>query len=398
MSTAPADTARDLDWRRRWRALRLPIVTVATAFVLLAGLAALGRTSNNAPLDPRNPNPGGAQALAALVVNRGVELTVVTDLDQLRAVEGTIMLSQPAALSSTALAAIARSRATVVVVDPPAAALEDLDVPATVDAVGGRVTVPPGCPLPAAHTAGTVQVSGTRYAVQAGATGCYPVSGDAALVISSRPSGGRTLVLGSGSTLSNARLASAGNAALALGLLNTRTVAWVPGALDTGMPVGSAHGLFALLPRRLEWASLTLVIAVAVLALWRARRLGPPVVEPLPVVVRAAETVEGSGRLLHAARARDHAADSLRRATIRRLTAALHAGPDDPPDAVVTLAAARVPLPADQVRDLLYGPPPADDAALVRLAQGLADLEHHAHRDNGAPSHPVSTRPVGGQR
>jgi hypothetical protein len=395
MSAQPHD--RRPSRSKRWRTARAPILAIVVAGALLAALAALGRTAHTAALDPRNPDPDGAQALAALVVDRGVELTVATDLDQVTA-SGTIMLTQPGALSRRALAAIARSRATVVAVDPPPAALVALAVPASVDAIGGSVTVPPACALPAAVTAGTVQLNGTRYAVHQGAIGCYPVSGDAALVVSTRPSGGRTLVLGSGSTLANAHLASAGNAALALGLLNTRTVAWVPGALDAGAPTGSPRGLAALLPRRLEWASLALVIAVVLLALWRARRLGPPVVEPLPVVVRAAETVEGNGRLLHAAHARDHAAGSLRRASIRRLATGLHAGPDDPPDAVVELVAARVPLPANQVRDLLYGPPPPDDAALVRLAQGLAALEHAARRDNGAPSRPVSTGSGGGHR
>jgi hypothetical protein len=381
----------------RWRNARLPIVTGLLAIAMLVGLAALGRTAHTAPLDPRNPDPQGAQALAALVVHRGVDLTIPTDIAQVTTT-GTILLTQPGALSSQALAAIARSRATVVAVDPPKAALHALDVPATRDAVSAAITVPPHCALPAAVTAGTVQVSGTLYALRPGATGCYPVDRDSALVVASRPSGGRTLVFGSGSTLSNAQLASAGNAALALGLLNTRHVAWVPGALGTGAPVGSATGLFALLPRRLEWASLALVIAVVLLALWRARRLGPAVVEPLPVVVRAAETVEGSGRLLHAARARDPAADTLRRAAVRRLATSLHADPDDPPNTVVALVAERVPLPEAEIRDLLYGPPPVDDAALVRLAQGLAALERAARRNNGAPSRPVSNGSGGGHR
>ena len=60
-------------------------------------------------------------------------------------------------------------------------------------------------------------------------------------------------------------------------------------------------------------------MAVVVLALWRARRLGRVVEEPLPVVVRAAETVEGRGRLYRAAGARDRAAEALRRGARDRL-------------------------------------------------------------------------------
>ena len=61
------------------------------------------------------------------------------------------------------------------------------------------------------------------------------------------------------------------------------------------------HGLFDLLPDRVLWATFQLFIAVVLLALWRGRRIGPVVAEPLPVVVRATETVEGRARLLRAA-------------------------------------------------------------------------------------------------
>jgi hypothetical protein len=66
-----------------------------------------------------------------------------------------------------------------------------------------------------------------------------------------------------------------------------------------------------------------LLVALGVLALWRGRRLGPVVEEPLPVVVRAAETVEGRSRLYRKAGARDVAAEALRRAAVRRLGTAL---------------------------------------------------------------------------
>jgi len=35
--------------------------------------------------------------------------------------------------------------------------------------------------------------------------------------------------------------------------------------------------------------------------------------------------------------------------------------------------------PAVEVADILFGPPPPDDAALIRLAQQLTDLEERAH-------------------
>ena len=67
---------------------------------------------------------------------------------------------------------------------------------------------------------------------------------------------------------------------------------------------------------------------VAVLAmLWRGRRLGPLAAEPLPVVVRSAETAEGRARLYQDGRSLDRAAATLRAAALTRLSARLRLGP-----------------------------------------------------------------------
>ncbi|MEU3574283.1 DUF4350 domain-containing protein, partial [Kitasatospora sp. NPDC036755] len=53
----------------------------------------------------------------------------------------------------------------------------------------------------------------------------------------------------------------------------------------------------------------------------------------------------------------------------------LRAGTPDP-DALCVAVADRLPgRPAGDVRALLYGPPPTDDAALLRLADDLDALE-----------------------
>ncbi len=120
------------------------------------------------------------------------------------------------------------------------------------------------------------------------------------------------------------------------------------------------------------------------IVVWRARRLGPPVTEPLPVVVRAAEVVEGHGRLYRRARAHDRAAAALRAATVRRL--AEEAGLPRPAsvDDVVTATARATGREAGAIRRLLTGPPPDGDPALVTLAGDLQELERAAGRLPGA--------------
>jgi hypothetical protein len=123
------------------------------------------------------------------------------------------------------------------------------------------------------------------------------------------------------------------------------------------------------------WAGVDeLLVALVLLALWRARRLGRVVPEPLPVIVRAAEAIEGRGRMYRAARARDTAAAELRGGARRRLGPRVGAGRNPTPDALVAGVAGHTGRSADEVSALLYGPEPADDTALVRLADDLDAL------------------------
>jgi hypothetical protein len=369
-----------------WRSVRLPAVLVLIAIALVTLLAAIGTTPNSVALDPRNAAPNGTRALATLLVDRGVAVSVATTLPQLRSTADTsVVISDPNAVSVHALRIIASSSATVLLVHPANNAIAALGNDATFDAVASNAVLTPGCGLPAALTAGAVRIDGDLYRISGTTTGCYRQGSDAALVEAKRTNGGLTIVLGSGTTLTNAQLATQGDAALALGLLDTRAVQWVPGGLRAGAPPKSQQGLFNLLPSRLKWATLQLFIALVVLALWRARRLGQPVAEPLPVVVRAAETVEGRARLMHAARARGAAAQSLREAAIRRISRAVRLGADDDPAAVLGLAAERTATPIAEIQAVLYGDEPADDASLVRLAQELPRLEA-AIRQDDAPT------------
>jgi hypothetical protein len=99
------------------------------------------------------------------------------------------------------------------------------------------------------------------------------------------------------------------------------------------------------------------------------------VTEPLPVVVRSAELVEGHGRLYARAGARDRAAAALRHATSVRLAARLGLPRGAPADQVAVAVAPVVGRSPAETAGILAGPPPADDAALMRLAHDLDHLE-----------------------
>jgi hypothetical protein len=121
--------------------------------------------------------------------------------------------------------------------------------------------------------------------------------------------------------------------------------------------------------------TIQLAVAALLAAAWRARRLGQLVAEPLPVVVRAAETTEGHGRLYQSRHARAQAADALRDALRSRLerAAGLPRGADQ--DAVVAALARRSGTDPARISELVFGPPPATDQALLALARDLDQLE-----------------------
>ena len=172
---------------------------------------------------------------------------------------------------------------------------------------------------------------------------------------------------------SNEHLADRGNAALTLQLLGGHhTLDWYLPVPPPAAP-GQQRPLLSLVPPGWIWGTVMLLIAGIVTALWRARRLGPLVVEPLPVVVRADETVRGRARLYRRAGARDRAAAVLRADARRDLAGRLG-------------VPAEVGVPADvgaladaDVADLLAGRAPADDHALVALAAAVDLLVREVH-------------------
>jgi hypothetical protein len=239
----------------------------------------------------------------------------------------------------------------------------------------------PVCSLPSAERAGTADTGGISYEVAPGvdADTCYARQGLPSLVQVRTP--GRTVtLLGSPQALTNERLDELGNAALSLSLLgqNSRLLWYLPSLGD--VPAGEQKSFYGLVPDGFYWGLGQAVVAVLVLMFWRARRLGPVVPEPLPVVVRAAETVEGRARLYRRAGARDKAAAALRSGAIRRVVPLLGLPRRADLTAVVDGVAARTRRTTPDLAALLYGAAPADDAALVRLAGDLDALEREIRR------------------
>nr|WP_240956203.1 DUF4350 domain-containing protein [Micromonospora sp. HNM0581] len=134
---------------------------------------------------------------------------------------------------------------------------------------------------------------------------------------------------------------------------------------------GEPNPLWSAFPPWFWALLLQLGFAALLMAIGRARRLGPPTPEPLPLSVPAAETVLGRGRLYQRAQARESTARVLRTATLARLARRLHLPAETPPAALAATVAADTGDRPTTIHELLYGDTPRTDRHLLELADGL---------------------------
>ncbi|MGW6494196.1 DUF4350 domain-containing protein [Nonomuraea angiospora] len=367
--------------RSTWRGSRI-IVLLGLVIVLIAVAGVLfgPEPGPSRPLDPDDTTLAGSKALAEVLRSRGVTVDRVDSVEAAAAKATTgnrlLLITDTLYFDEYDLTRIQGDR--LIVGEVPGLDVLAPGVRSEPGAVRTR-SREPECALPAARAAGSAYLGGTAFNGPSGATGCYP-GGDGYTLVSFPQAGGVTTVVGDGGFMTNQRLAEDGNAALALNLIGTgRPVTWLVRPA-TPPPIAELPGergksMYDLMPESIRWTVYMSLIALVVTAFWRGRRLGPVVTEKLPVIVRAAETVEGRGRLYRARRARQRAAESLREGTIDRLTPRLGLGSGAGPNEVVAALAARTGQDAHQVGAALYGPPPADDAGLVGLAGYLDFIE-----------------------
>lgn len=398
-SSSLAPTPRSL-WLRSRGVLYALLLLVISGVVL----AAVQSGQEHGRLDPRSADRLGSRAVAELLADRGIDTRVVTTTEDAVSAVGpdtTLLVTAPDLLTPKQLRALrtatTHSAGRTVLLAPGASALSTLAprihaAPAT--PVSPRQ---PACDLPEARRAGDALMGGIGYRAPAQTTGCYPGDGRPSLLHLPGPgTKGDTVLLGAPDLLYNHRLAERGNASLALQLLGSHDhlVWYLPSVSDPSSAQDGQRGFLDLVPSGWSWALLQLGFAAVFAALWRARRLGPLVPERLPVTVPASETTEGHARLYEQARARDRASAVLRSATRTRLAplTGVPAAHAHTPDVVLPAVLAHLPTPpgtGGDLHTLLFGPPPADDKALVVLADQLDALttsivsqERHVPREH----------------
>ena len=364
------------------------VLAVLVALTVLAVRSAV----HGVALDPDNPRAEGARAVARVLEDHGVDVDVVRRAADLRAAgvdRGSTVLVTSTELLGRRTARetlrIARSAGSLVVADPGPVLLRTLSLPVEVrDAkVGERTDARCADPLLAGLTVHVEPSTGYRPTDGAGVetVTCFRTGGpDPTALVVRVWRGVSTYAVAGTDVLTNEHVDAADNAAVALRLLgqHDRLVWYVPDRRD--VRAGDGGSLRAQLPRGLLPGLWLVVVAALCTMLWRGRRLGPLVVEPLPVVVKAVESTQGRGRLYRRVRDRDHVAAVLREATRRRLTARLRLPSSVGLEPLVHAVATATGWAPDTVRAVLRPAPVPDDTALTRLADALAALEREVHR------------------
>jgi Domain of unknown function (DUF4350) len=434
-ASAPRPKPKRRPRSRRWLRAALPFAILLGIWILTGAAHAWEEPNLDeaGTLSPTGTGADGSSRLAELLSADGVRIERVTSgltaLQAAASADSTIFVPAPDYLDRAFISDLTHvaSAHRIVVVQPGLRTMVFSGIP--IFPTGERwatATVAPRCLTPYAADAGPAAVFQSHYIVDTAGLpeSGYPTSVDcySGGLVGVRDGDIETIYVGATDPFRNGRIDENGNTALARALLGEyRRLVWVDvharerasrppiprpdlpeyrrGEQDrtqTGFPTIDAF------PAAL-WAGLAVACAGAfLLAVARARRLGPPVAEPLPVLVPAAESVTGRGRLYDRIGARAATLDALRSAAISRIARVLNpfgrtapehdilrpgaaAGGVDgagSADGLVVQVAARTGMPEQVVRMVLYGPPPADDEGLARAVADLDALVAAVLRDN----------------
>jgi hypothetical protein len=368
------------------RFVRRSIFWIAlTTIVLLIALVgiAFGNSATSADaMSATNPAPGGAKALIEVLRHEGVSVTVT---DTLRATRDAVSHPQQTTLflydpnfylSDEQVHDAFGLASTVVVLDPTFVMLNEISPDlAPAGYVDGTLTA--DCSVDAATAAEEITGYGSGFrliAASSDAETCFGSGGDVYSLIRLTSGSTTYTALGATEALTNGAILENGNAALGLNLLGeTNDLIWyLPGYDDLA---GDIPTIGELSPPWVLPVTLLFWLALITAAFWRGRRLGPLIVENLPVTVKASETMHGRARLYEKANARQHTLDSLRIGTVARLAKACGLPVLATVDEVIAASAAIAAIDPAEVARMLIDENPATDRDLVRLSDALLGLE-----------------------
>ena len=351
---------------------RLSRWIAVVSVLLLIGVFLPAKSPSFEAYDPASNKPDGLKATVLLAQKLGA----TTDSGSIMRGNGTAFLpvDNLTAAETNDLERWVRTGGTLVLADPNSS-LSPWRVGG--DSNGQPRQLVSSCASPLVQGVGRIQPSNDRYypvyAVSDGSAGCFPAV-DGQFMASQRLGLGSIVSIGTPDVFTNRQLGKVDNSVLAGNLLNMS-----PGnsitMLHTGdVTASGTENLSDLVPHSVKEMFWQLAIAAVLLAIWRSRRLGMPVLEPQPVAIESSQLVVASGNLMQTAEHVDEAAYVLR-ADLRRLVAGRIGMPIQTDGRILAQAAAdRSGIDSRLLHYTLVDQPIATDKDLVTLAQMIEDV------------------------
>ncbi len=371
-ATAITPTVRQSVRRARFWLLIAGVVVVLALIVLVGR----GLGTDTTTFGPDNAAPTGARALVQVLGQQGVAVRVVATAAEARseASGATLVIDdQDTLIDTPQVRRLLASTSRVVVVNPSFTTLSAISSGLHLGGEPKASSAVAGCALPAARRAGTMSLAGAGSSITGAGTRCFADGSGRAQLVQVTRAGTTVAVLASSVPFDNEHIATSGNAAVALGVLGERgRLVWLRPSL-TG--AGATPTLATLTPTWVTPFLIMLLVAFVAAGVWRGRRLGPLVVERLPVVVRSRETVEGRARLYRRSGAALRAADAIRMGTLDRLAPRLGLSRLASVDEVIAASAGASGWSVARVRAALLTDEPASERALLALSDELTRLE-----------------------
>ncbi|WP_168583369.1 DUF4350 domain-containing protein [Gephyromycinifex aptenodytis] len=371
-------------------------ILIASLAALVLVLSALLLSPPAEPLSPQGTDSTGARALVrVLAEQQGVDVVTVATAEELRRLsigpETTLFLPRAEVVSTSYAAALAESAGKagrLVLVAARQPVLDRLGIPAR-ERNAATLTAAAQCQADDVHPGDEVDAAEIAYEVGAetrattclASTGLFEEGGEpSAYVYVALPAAqGRpeTVLFGSQRALTNRSIANKAHAGIALRMLShTDRVVWVtPDPDDESGPLATSTPI----PPWFFPCVAILGAALLTLCLWRGRRLGRLVREPLPVIVHAIETTAARGRLYQAAGEPAAALKLLQDDAVQDLRRALHLHPGADRVRVANAVADRLSRDPEEIRSLLTPHDTLDEADLVERASQLRRLRREVH-------------------